>query len=160
MGFLRRRPPTGPDFDVLAIPFTDWPGSVIVAMLPGEDGSCQGIFVRYDLLANRGPAMLIGNLPLGSPAREEGVGRIEAQQLVAALGHDEMPEELSTEDTPIMLGDDLLIVRKIKYAEGRLACVEFDRSDNVLVRIVTWDRPITDDVFQLLKPIPSDAFSA
>ncbi|GAA4992321.1 MAG: hypothetical protein HOU01_03625 [Streptomycetaceae bacterium] len=158
MGFLRRRPPAGPDFDVLAIPFTDWPGSVVVAMLPGADGSCQGIFVRYDLLAGRGPAMLVGNLPAGSPAREDGVGRIEAQQLVAALGHEEMPEELSVEEHPVMQDDGLLIVRRVKYAEGRLACVEFDRSDDVLVRIVSWDRPITDDIFALLKPIPAESF--
>ncbi|MDI2132887.1 hypothetical protein [Yinghuangia seranimata] len=159
MGFLRRRPPAGPDFDVLAIPFTDWPGSVVVSMLPGEDGSCQGIFVQYDLLAGRGTAMLIGNLPAGSPARDESVGRIEAQHLVASLGHEEMPEELGVEEHPVMQNDGLLIVRRVKYAEGRLSCVEFDRSDNVQVRIVSWDRPITDDVFALLKPIPAEAFS-
>ncbi|MCF2533849.1 hypothetical protein [Yinghuangia soli] len=158
MGFLRRRPPAGPDFDVLAIPFTDWPGSVVVHILPGADGSCQGIFVRYDLLAGRGPAMLVGNLPAGSPGRADGVGRIEAQQLVAALGHEEMPEELGVEEHPVMQDDGLLIVRRVKYAEGRLACVEFDRSDDVQVRIVSWDRPITDDIFALLKPIPAESF--
>lgn len=158
MGFLRRRPPAGPDFDVLAIPFGDWPGSVVVATLPGEDGSCQGLFVRYDLMAGRGPAMLIGNLPEGSPARAEGVGRIEAVQLVAALGHEEMPEEIAVEDHPVMHEDGLLVVRRVKYAEGRLACVEFDRSDGVQVRIVSWDRPLTDDIFALLKPIPAESF--
>jgi hypothetical protein len=159
MGFLRRRPPAGPDFDVLAIPFGDWPGTVVVSLLPGEDGRCQGLFVRYDLLAGRGTAMLIGNTPAGSPAREEGVGRIEVMQLLHALGHEETPEEIGVEDHPVMHEDGLLVVRRVKYAESRLACIEFDRADGVQVRIVSWDRPLTDDIFALLKPIPAETFA-
>ncbi len=32
--------------------------------------------------------------------------------------------------------------------------MQFDRSDNVLVTIAAWDRPITDDLYALLKPLP------
>jgi hypothetical protein len=36
--------------------------------------------------------------------------------------------------------------------------VQFDRSDNVLVTIAAWDRPITDDLYALLKPLPAELF--
>lgn len=73
MSFLRRRSaatPAGPDFDVLAMDPEDWPGNLGAGLLPAPDGSCQGVFLRYDLFGGRGPAMVIGNLPEGSPARE------------------------------------------------------------------------------------------
>ncbi|MDX3097692.1 hypothetical protein PV703_02270 [Streptomyces sp. ME01-24h] len=163
MSFLRRRnaaTPTGPEFDVLAMDPGDWPGELGAGMLPGEDGSCQGIFLRYDLFGGRGPAMLIGNLPEGSPARdlEEGQIPFEVAQLLLALGNDEPVEVVGTEDTPVMHGDNLLIVRKVKISEERIACTQFDRSDGVLVTIATWDRPITDDLYQLLKPLPAEMF--
>lgn len=163
MSFLRRRnaaTPTGPEFDVLAMDPGDWPGELGAGLLPGEDGSCQGIFLRYDLFGGRGPAMLIGNLPEGSPARdlEEGQIPFEVAQLLLALGNDEPVEVVGTEDTPVMHGDNLLIVRKVKLSEGRIACTQFDRSDGVLVTIATWDRPITDDLYQLLKPLPAEMF--
>ncbi|MDX2848248.1 MULTISPECIES: hypothetical protein [Streptomycetaceae] len=163
MSFLRRRSaatPTGPEFDVLAMDPGDWPGELGAGLLPGEDGSCQGIFLRYDLFGGRGPAMLIGNLPEGSPARdlEEGQIPFEVAQLMLALGNDEPVEVVGTEDTPVMHGDNLLIVRKVKLSEGRIACTQFDRSDGVLVTIATWDRPITDDLYQLLKPLPAEMF--
>ncbi|WP_431948832.1 hypothetical protein [Actinacidiphila sp. bgisy167] len=163
MSFLRRRnaaTPTGPEFDVLAMDPGDWPGELGAGLLPGEDGSCQGIFLRYDLFGGRGPAMLIGNLPEGSPARdlEEGQVPFEIAQLLLALGNDEPVEVVGTEDTPVMHGDNLLIVRKVKLSEGRIACTQFDRSDGVLVTIATWDRPITDDLYQLLKPLPAEMF--
>ncbi|MFF7215434.1 hypothetical protein ACFZAU_33670 [Streptomyces sp. NPDC008238] len=163
MSFLRRRnaaTPTGPEFDVLAMDPGDWPGELGAGLLPGEDGSCQGIFLRYDLFGGRGPAMLIGNLPEGSPARdlEEGQVPFEVAQLLLALGNDEPVEVVGSEDTPVMHGDNLLIVRKVKLSEGRIACTQFDRSDGVLVTIATWDRPITDDLYQLLKPLPAEMF--
>ncbi|MEU1619731.1 hypothetical protein ABZ479_20830 [Streptomyces sp. NPDC005722] len=163
MSFLRRRnaaTPTGPEFDVLAMDPGDWPGELGAGLLPGEDGSCQGIFLRYDLFGGRGPAMLIGNLPEGSPARdlEEGEVPFEVAQLLLALGNDEPVEVVGSEDTPVMHGDNLLIVRKVKLSEGRIACTQFDRSDGVLVTIATWDRPITDDLYQLLKPLPAEMF--
>ena len=73
MSFLRRRSaaaPAGPDFDVLAMDPGDWPGNLGAGLLPAPDGTCQGVFLRYDLFGGRGPAMIIGNLPEGSPARE------------------------------------------------------------------------------------------
>lgn len=163
MSFLRRRSaatPTGPEFDVLAMDPGDWPGELGAGLLPGEDGSCQGIFLRYDLFGGRGPAMLIGNLPEGSPARdlEEGQPPFEVAQLLDALGNEEPVEVVGTEDTPVMHGDNLLIVRRIKLSEGRVSCTQFDRSDGVLVTIATWDRPITDDLYQLLKPLPAEMF--
>ncbi|WP_431964038.1 hypothetical protein [Actinacidiphila sp. bgisy160] len=163
MSFLRRRSaatPTGPEFDVLAMDPGDWPGELGAGLLPGEDGTCQGIFLRYDLFGGRGPAMLIGNLPEGSPARdlEEGQIPFEVAQLLLALGNDEPVEVVGTEETPVMHGDNLLIVRKVKLSEGRIACTQFDRSDGVLVTIATWDRPITDDLYQLLKPLPAEMF--
>lgn len=163
MSFLRRRSaaiPTGPDFDVLAMDPGDWPGNLGAGLLPGADGSCQGIFLRYDLFGGRGPAMLIGNLPAGSPARELEDGQVpfEVAQLLVALGNEEPVTVLDTEDTPVMQGDNLLIVRRVKLSEGRIACSQFDRSDGVQVTIATWDRPITDDLYQLLKPLPAEMF--
>lgn len=165
MSFLRRRSaatPTGPDFDVLAMDPGDWPGDLGAGLLPGPDGSCQGIYLRYDLFGGRGPAMLIGNLPVGSPARELDDGQVpfEVAQLLAALGNDEPAEVTKVEDTPVMHGDSLLIVRRIKISEARVACAQFDRSDGVQVTIATWDRPITDDLYQLLKPLPAEMFQA
>jgi hypothetical protein len=49
-------------------------------------------------------------------------------------------------------------VRRLKLSETRIACVQFDRSDNVLVTIAAWDRPITDDLYALLKPLPAELF--
>jgi len=163
MSFLRRRSammPTGPDFDVLAMDPGDWPGNLGAGIIPGADGSCQGIFLRYDLFGGRGPAMLIGNLPEGSPARELHEGQVpyEVAQLLAALGNDEPVHEVHREDTPVMHGDSLLIVRRIRISESRLSCAQFDRSDGVQVTIATWDRPITDDLYQLLKPLPAQMF--
>ena len=163
MSFLRRRSaatPTGPDFDVLAMDPGDWPGDLGAGLLPGPDGSCQGIYLRYDLFGGRGPAMLIGNLPEGSPARELEEGQIpfEVAQLLAALGNDEPAEVTKVEGTPVMLNDGPLIVRRIKVSESRIACAQFDRSDGVQVTIATWDRPITDDLYQLLKPLPAEMF--
>ncbi|MGK5628869.1 hypothetical protein [Streptomyces sp. URMC 123] len=163
MSFLRRRSaatPTGPDFDVLAMDPADWPGNLGAGLLPAADGSCQGVFLRYDLFGGRGPAMVIGNLPEGSPARELPDGQVpfEVAQLLAALGHEEPVEALETEDTPVMHEDNLLIVRRIKISESRVSCVQFDRSDGVLVTIASWDRPITDDLYQLLKPLPAEMF--
>ncbi len=162
MAFLRRRSstPAGPDFDVLAMDPGDWPGLFGAALLAGPDGSCQGVFLRYDLFGNRGPAMLIGNLPDGSPARdpEDGVP-FEVRQLLEAVGLGEEEIEVSgTEDLPVMLGDDLLIVTRIKLSEERMACVRFDRSDGVQVTIASWERPIAEDLYQLLKPLPKDMF--
>ncbi len=152
--------PTGPDFDVLAMDPGDWPGNLGAGLIPGPDGSCQGVFLRYDLFGGRGPAMLIGNLPEGSPARELGEDQVpfEVIQLLAALGNDEPVHEVDREDTPVMHGDSLLIVRRIKISEGRISCAQFDRSDGIQVTIATWDRPITDDLYQLLKPLPAEMF--
>ncbi|MCQ4083575.1 hypothetical protein NGB36_23990 [Streptomyces sp. RB6PN25] len=163
MSFLRRRSaatPAGPDFDVLAMDPGDWPGNLGAGLLPGPDGSCQGIFLRYDLFGGRGPAMLIGNLPQGSPAREPGEGHVpfEVAQLLVALGNDEPVHEVEREDIPVMHGDSLLIVRRIKVSEERISCAQFDRDDGVQVTIATWDRPITDDLYQLLKPLPATMF--
>lgn len=161
MSFLRRRSgaPSGPDFDVLAMDPGDWPGHFGAMMMTGPDGSCQGIFLRYDLFGGRGPAMFIGNLPEGSPARdaEEGIP-FEVRQLLVALENDEPVELVSVEDFPVMLGDDLLIVKRVKVSEERVFCVQFGRSDGVLVTIASWDRPITDDLYQLLKPLPAEMF--
>jgi hypothetical protein len=162
MAFLRRRSgtPAGPDFDVLAMDPGDWPGDFVAALLADpEDGSCQGIFLRYDLLGGRGPSMLIGNLCEGSPAREPEDGvPFEVRQLLAAIGNDEPVGVVDTEDFPVMLGDDLLIVQKVKLSESRVACVQFGRSDGVQVTVATWDRPITDDLYKLLKPLPAEMF--
>ncbi|GHG52313.1 hypothetical protein [Streptomyces griseocarneus] len=165
MSFLRRRSaasPTGPDFDVLAMDPGDWPGDLGAGLLPAPDGSCQGVFLRYDLFGGRGPAMIIGNLPEGSPARELGEGQVpfEVAQLLVALGNDEPVEVLDTEDVPVMHEDNLLIVRRLKCSESRISCTQFDRSDGVLVTIASWDRPITDDLYQLLKPLPAEMFQA
>ncbi len=152
--------PTGPDFDVLAMDPGDWPGNLGAGLIPGPDGTCQGVFLRYDLFGGRGPAMLIGNLPEGSPARELGEDQapFEVMQLLAALGNDEPVHEVEREDTPVMHGDSLLIVRRIKISEGRVSCAQFDRSDGIQVTIATWDRPITDELYQLLKPLPAEMF--
>jgi hypothetical protein len=161
MAFLRRRPgtPAGPDFDVLAMDPGDWPGHFGAAILAGPEGNCQGIFLRYDLFGGRGPAMLIGNLPEGSPAREPQDGvPFEVRQLLAALENEEPVEAVSNEDFPVMLGDDLLIVKKVKVSEERISCVQFGRSDGVQVTIAAWDRPISDELYQLLKPLPADMF--
>lgn len=163
MSFLRRRSsatPAGPDFDVLAMDPGDWPGNLGAGLLPAPDGSCQGVFLRYDLFGGRGPAMIIGNLPEGSPARELGDGEIpfEVAQLLLALENDEEVTVVSREDVPVMQGDNLLIVRRLKLSESRISCVQFDRSDNVLVTIAAWDRPITDDLYALLKPLPAELF--
>ncbi|MEV0038505.1 hypothetical protein ACFRR7_35765 [Streptomyces sp. NPDC056909] len=163
MSFLRRRSaatPAGPDFDVLAMDPGDWPGNLGAGLLPAPDGSCQGVFLRYDLFGGRGPAMIIGNLPEGSPARELVDGQIpfEVAQLLLALENEEPVEVIGTEDIPVMQGDNLLIVRRLKLSEGRISCVQFDRSDHVLVTIASWDRPITDDLYALLKPLPAELF--
>lgn len=163
MSFLRRRSaatPAGPDFDVLALDPGDWPGNLGAGLLPGPDGSCQGIFLRYDLFGGRGPAMLIGNLPQGSPARELAGGQVpfEVAQLLVALGNEEPVHEVEREDIPVMHGDSLLIVRRIKVSEERISCTQFDRDDGVQVTIATWDRPISDDLYQLLKPLPATLF--
>ncbi|MEU3964470.1 hypothetical protein [Streptomyces buecherae] len=162
MSFLRRRSaatPTGPDFDVLAMDPGDWPGDLGAGLLPAPDGSCQGVFLRYDLFGGRGPAMIIGNLPAGSPVREVGEGvPFEVTQLLDALGNDEPVRVVSSEDSPVMHEDNLLIVRRVKLSESRVSCVQFDRSDGVLVTIASWDRPITDDLYRLLKPLPAELF--
>ena len=165
MSFLRRRnpaTPAGPDFDVLAMDPGDWPGNLGAGLLPAPDGSCQGVFLRYDLFGGRGPAMIIGNLPEGSPAREieteNGEVPFEVEQLLLALENDEDVTVTGTEDVPVMQGDNLLIVRRIKLSESRISCVQFDRSDGVLVTIAAWDRPITDDLYALLKPLPAELF--
>ncbi|MGI5467335.1 hypothetical protein [Streptomyces sp. CA-132043] len=162
MSFLRRRSavPAGPDFDVLAMDPGDWPGNLGAGLLPAPDGTCQGVFLRYDLFGGRGPAMIIGNLPEGSPARELGEGEVpfEVAQLLDALGHDEEVSVVETEDLPVMHDNNLLIVKRIKCSEGRISCVQFDRSDGVLVTIASWDRPITDDLYALLKPLPAEMF--
>lgn len=163
MSFLRRRSaptPAGPDFDVLAMDPGDWPGNLGAGLLPAADGSCQGVFLRYDLFGGRGPAMIIGNLPEGSPAREVPEGQVpfEVEQLLAALEIDEPVEVTGTEDLPVMLNDNLLIVRRISCSEDRVSCVQFDRDDGVLVTIASWDRPITDDLYRLLKPLPAELF--
>lgn len=162
MSFLRRRSatPAGPDFDVLAMDPGDWPGNLGAGLLPAPDGSCQGVFLRYDLFGGRGPAMIIGNLPEGSPAREVAEGEIpfEVAQLLLALENDEEVTVVGSEDVPVMQGDNLLIVRRLKLSESRISCVQFDRSDNVLVTIAAWDRPITDDLYALLKPLPAELF--
>lgn len=137
----------------------DWPGDLGAGLLPAPDGSCQGVFLRYDLFGGRGPAMIIGNLPAGSPVREVGEGvPFEVTQLLDALGHDEPVETVSSEDSPVMHEDNLLIVRRIKLSESRVSCVQFDRNDGVLVTIASWDRPITDDLYRLLKPLPAELF--
>ncbi|MEU2898570.1 hypothetical protein ABZ690_24925 [Streptomyces sp. NPDC006967] len=162
MSFLRRRSatPAGPEFDVLAMDPGDWPGNLGAGLLPAPDGSCQGVFLRYDLFGGRGPAMIIGNLPEDSPARDvpEGEVPFEVGQLLLALENDEEVTVVGTEDVPVMQGDNLLIVRRVKLSEGRISCVQFDRSDNVLVTIAAWDRPITDDLYALLKPLPAELF--
>ncbi|MFD1829632.1 MULTISPECIES: hypothetical protein [Streptomyces] len=163
MSFLRRRSaptPAGPDFDVLAMDPGDWPGNLGAGLLPAPDGSCQGVFLRYDLFGGRGPAMIIGNLPEGSPARETAEGQVpfEVAQLMAALENDEEVTVTGTEESPVMLEDNLLIVRRIICSETRISCVQFDRSDGVLVTIASWDRPITEDLYQLLKPLPAEMF--
>ncbi|WP_410535177.1 hypothetical protein [Streptomyces sp. KL2] len=163
MSFLRRRSaatPAGPDFDVLAMDPGDWPGNLGAGLLPAPDGSCQGVFLRYDLFGGRGPAMVIGNLPEGSPARETAEGQVpfEVAQLLAALENDEEVTVTGTEESPVMLDDNLLIVRRILCSETRISCVQFDRSDGVLVTIASWDRPITEDLYQLLKPLPAELF--
>ncbi|MFF8313831.1 hypothetical protein ACF05W_30165 [Streptomyces lydicus] len=163
MSFLRRRSaatPAGPDFDVLAMDPGDWPGNLGAGLLPAPDGSCQGVFLRYDLFGGRGPAMIIGNLPEGSPARELTDDEVpfEVAQLLAALGNDEPVTVVESEDTPVMHEGNLLIVKRIKCSEGRISCAQFDRSDGVLVTIASWDRPITDDLYALLKPLPAELF--
>ncbi|MBL1067218.1 hypothetical protein [Streptomyces sp. 7-21] len=163
MSFLRRRgaaSPAGPDFDVLAMDPGDWPGVLGAGLLPAPDGSCQGVVLRYDLFGGRGPAMVIGNLPEGSPARDvpEGEAPFEVGQLLAALEIDEDVRVTSTEDVPVMLDDNLLIVRRLTCTEQRVSCVQFDRSDGVLVTIASWDRPISEDLYRLLKPLPAEMF--
>jgi hypothetical protein len=163
MSFLRRRSasaPVGPDFDVLAMDPTDWPGNLGAGLLPAADGTCQGVFLRYDLFGGRGPAMIIGNLPEGSPAREVTGSQVpfEVAQLMSALENDEPVEVVDVEDDPVMHEDNLLIVRRVKCSEERIACVQFDRSDGVLVTIASWDRPITSDLYALLKPLPAEMF--
>ncbi|WP_419993106.1 hypothetical protein [Streptomyces boninensis] len=163
MAFLRRRSaptPAGPEFDVLAMDPGDWPGDLGAGLLPAPDGTCQGVFLRYDLFGGRGPAMIIGNLPEGSPARdiEEGQPPFEVAQLLAALGHEEPVTVTGSEDTPVMHQDNLLIVKRITLSEDRVSCVQFDRSDKVLVTIASWERPITDDLYALLKPLPAELF--
>ncbi|HZG06093.1 MAG TPA: hypothetical protein VE546_21360 [Streptomyces sp.] len=163
MSFLRRRSaptPAGPDFDVLAMDPGDWPGNLGAGLLPAPDGSCQGVFLRYDLFGGRGPAMIIGNLPEGSPVRERADDQVpfEVEQLLEALENDEEVTVTGTEESPVMLDDNLLIVRRIICSETRISCVQFDRSDGVLVTIASWDRPITEDLYQLLKPLPAEMF--
>ncbi|WP_069812854.1 hypothetical protein [Streptomyces sp. TP-A0874] len=163
MSFLRRRSaatPAGPDFDVLAMDPSDWPGNLGAGLLPAPDGSCQGVFLRYDLFGGRGPAMIIGNLPAGSPARELEGDEVpfEVAQLLLALDNDEPVRVVDTEDTPVMHSGNLLIVRRVKISESRVSCVQFDRDDGVLVTIASWDRPITDELYQLLKPLPPEMF--
>ncbi|NGN62883.1 hypothetical protein G5C51_03060 [Streptomyces sp. A7024] len=163
MAFLRRRSaptPAGPEFDVLAMDPGDWPGDLGAGLLPAPDGTCQGVFLRYDLFGGRGPAMIIGNLPEGSPAREIEAGQppFEVAQLLAALGHEEPVTVTGTEDTPVMHQDNLLIVKRVTLSEDRVSCVQFDRNDKVLVTIASWERPITDDLYALLKPLPAELF--
>lgn len=162
MSFLRRRSatPAGPDFDVLAMDPGDWPGNLGAGLLPAPDGSCQGVFLRYDLFGGRGPAMIIGNLPEGSAARDVAEDEVpfEVAQLLLALEIDEPVTVTGREDSPVMHEDNLLIVRRITCSESRISCVQFDRSDNILVTIASWDRPITDDLYQLLKPLPPKLF--
>lgn len=163
MSFLRRRSaasPAGPDFDVLAMDPGDWPGVLGAGLLPAPDGSCQGVVLRYDLFGGRGPAMVIGNLPEGSPAREvaEDDMPFEVHQLLSALGIDEEVRATGTEEIPVMHDGNLLIVRRISCTEGRVSCVQFDRSDGVLVTIASWDRPISEELYQLLKPLPAEMF--
>ncbi len=163
MSFLRRRntpAPAGPDFDVLAMDPSDWPGNLGAGLLPREDGSCQGVFLRYDLFGGRGPAMVIGNLPEGSQAREVDEDEVpfEVAQLLLALEHDEPVHVTDVQDDPVMHQDNLLIVRRLICSEERISCVQFDRSDGVLVTIASWDRPITSDLYALLKPLPAELF--
>ncbi|MCE7079355.1 hypothetical protein [Streptomyces sp. ST2-7A] len=167
MSFLRRRSaatPAGPDFDVLAMDPGDWPGVLGAGLLPADDGTCQGVILRYDLFGGRGPAMVIGNLPPGSPARdvEEDEVPFEVTQLLQALEMDDASVDAvtvtGTEDMPVMHDDNLLIVHRVTCSEDRVSCVQFDRSDGVLVTIASWDRPITEDLYRLLKPLPAELF--
>ncbi|UED82899.1 hypothetical protein [Streptomyces profundus] len=163
MSFLRRRnaaSPAGPDFDVLAMDPGDWPGVLGAGLLPAPDGSCQGVVLRYDLFGGRGPAMVIGNLPEGSPARERDEDDVpfEVHQLLSALEMDEEVRCTGTEEVPVMHDGNLLIVRRVLCSESRIACVQFDRDDGVLVTIASWERPITDELYQLLKPLPAEMF--
>jgi hypothetical protein len=163
MSFLRRRSaatPAGPDFDVLAMDPGDWPGVLGAGLLPAPDGSCQGVLLRYDLFGGRGPAMVIGNLSPGSPAREVADGEVpfEVSQLLAALDNDEEVMATGSEDLPVMHEGNLLIVRRIICSESRISCVQFDRSDGVLVTIASWERPITDELYRLLRPLPAEMF--
>lgn len=116
--------------------------------------------LRYDLFGGRGPAMVIGNLPLGSPAREVAEGEVpfEVAQLLAAVGTEEEVRVTGTEDVPVMLDANLLVVRRILCTEARVSCVQFDRSDSVLVTIASWDRPISEELYQLLRPLPAEMF--
>jgi hypothetical protein len=104
--------------------------------------------------------MVIGNLPEGSPAREVGEGEVpfEVHQLLAALGIDEEVQATGSEELPVMHDGNLLIVRRITCTESRVSCVQFDRSDGVLVTIASWDRPISEELYQLLKPLPAEMF--
>jgi hypothetical protein len=104
--------------------------------------------------------MIIGNLPEGSPARDVAEGEVpfEVAQLLLALENEEEVTVVGAEDMPVMQGDNLLIVRRLKLSETRISCVQFERSDNVLVTIAAWDRPITDDLYALLKPLPAELF--
>src|SRR5690606_33348447 len=149
MAACRSSAPAAPPAPGLAYRARDpgaWPGTRGSGLLPAPDGSCQGVFLRYDLFGGRGPAMIIGNLPEGSPARDIPEDEIpfEVGQLLLALDNDEDITVVGTEDVPVMQGDNLLIVRRVKLSESRISCVQFDRSDNVLVTIAAWDRPITD----------------
>src|SRR3954452_18913226 len=118
MSFLRRRSaatPAGPDFDVLAMDPGDWPGNLGAGLLPAPNGTCQGVFLRYDLFGGRGPAMIIGNLPEGSPARWVPDDQVpfEVAQLLIALENDEQVTVTDTEEMPVIQGDNLLIGRAL-----------------------------------------------
>ncbi|MFD7513092.1 hypothetical protein ACFV5N_27665, partial [Streptomyces sp. NPDC059853] len=78
--------------------------------------------------------------------------------LLAALEIDDEVRVTGSEDIPVMHDDNLLIVHRITCSEGRISCVQFDRSDGVLVTIASWERPITDELYRLLKPLPAEMF--
>ena len=88
----------------------------------------------------------------------DGVDSFSFTTVVECDPPDEPVGVVESEDFPVMLDDALLVVKKVKLSESRVACVQFGRGDDIQVTVVTWDRPISDDLYKLMKPLPADMF--
>jgi hypothetical protein len=164
MGFMHRRParltrftPTF-GFSVLAVPPDEWPGSVTATLFAGADRQCHAVHLRYDLFGPGGTAMVIAQHRRDASAAAPS-SRPALDQLLHDLGQPSGPEPL---DQWQLLADITGIstpVRRENFSEARLDYAAFDWNGAWVVSVATWQRPITADLFRVLRLLPAEFFA-